>query len=301
MAFIKHAALWPNGYVPYEIDTSNFPADPAVRDNILNAINDAIQHWRNNTSIEIQPRQEESGYIIFRNGVGCSSRVGYSGRGQFIACDLASPGFGTSSVIHEIGHAVGLYHEQSRGDRDAYVDIEWDNIHDNKEHNFEIETNGLVDGPYDYLSMMHYPSTTTNTEFAIDTSKPIITCKPSACPANMGNVSALSVGDIETVNFTYANARWVDGASDGVTAKLLNARTHGTRWQLVNHGGFTYLRCMNNNFHSGNNQRWLDGASDGVTVKLVDGQTHGTRWRIVTEGGFTYFRSMNNNTALSEY
>lgn len=39
-------------------------------------------------------------------------------------------------IIHELMHACGFWHEQSRPDRDNYVSVLWDNIIPGMEFNF---------------------------------------------------------------------------------------------------------------------------------------------------------------------
>ena len=75
------------------------------------------------------------------------------------------PGYGCVSigtVVHEMLHAAGFWHEQSRPDRDQHVSILWENISPGREDNFarysraEVSTLSL---PYDTESVMHYSAT----------------------------------------------------------------------------------------------------------------------------------------------
>ena len=78
------------------------------------------------------------------------------------------------TIMHEFMHALGLYHMQSRPDRDNYVEIKWDNIQSGKEGNFQKCDSCLTyDVGYDAKSFMHYRSY----YFAIDNSKPTIESK----------------------------------------------------------------------------------------------------------------------------
>ena len=96
--------------------------------------------------------------LAFFSVYSCCSFVGYTGYKQPLVLGL-NDCFTFSTIVHEIGHAIGFYHEQSRHDRDDYVVIHWDNIKQYKDGNFrklnkdEATTLGL---PYDVHSVMHY-------------------------------------------------------------------------------------------------------------------------------------------------
>lgn len=88
----------------------------------------------------------------------CSSDIGRNGGRQYIdlttGCARSHP-----IIMHEIGHVLGLWHEQSRPDRDSYVTILWQNIITSKRHNFEKRNEKHIDyqgSEYDYGSIMHY-------------------------------------------------------------------------------------------------------------------------------------------------
>lgn len=61
------------------------------------------------------------------------------------------------TIIHEIGHSVGFWHEMSRPDRDDVLSVLWDNIDEIHIQNFQIENEINSRGfPYDPYSIMHY-------------------------------------------------------------------------------------------------------------------------------------------------
>ena len=68
-------------------------------------------------------------------------------------------------IIHEMGHAIGFQHEQTRPDRNAFVTINSANIQSGVEYNFrQYSTNqvGTFNIPYDYSSVMHYSQYVSN-------------------------------------------------------------------------------------------------------------------------------------------
>lgn len=60
-------------------------------------------------------------------------------------------------ICHELAHALGIIHEQSRSARDTYVTINYANILSGYEPNFDIVPGSLNKGSYDFDSFMHYP------------------------------------------------------------------------------------------------------------------------------------------------
>lgn len=98
--------------------------------------------------------------IIKGTDNGCSAAVGRRGGRQDM--NLQSPGcMGIGTVMHELIHALGFYHEHSRPDRSQHVFILYENIVPGLEHAFDVFSPSRVTTfniPYDQLSIMHYPA-----------------------------------------------------------------------------------------------------------------------------------------------
>lgn len=64
------------------------------------------------------------------------------------------PNAGT--LRHEVLHAIGLWHEQSRSDRDSFVTVNTQCIQSGQTSQFDIQSGATTVGPYDFNSIMHY-------------------------------------------------------------------------------------------------------------------------------------------------
>ncbi|MGE0978311.1 M12 family metallopeptidase [Bacillus thuringiensis] len=189
---------------------------------------DAISHWKQFTLIRFVERTDESDYVVFEPGDGCSSTViGRLGGKQYI---YLSDNCSTGSIIHEIGHAVGLFHEQCRWDRDNFIKINWGNIIDGYAPQFERGgLQGEDIGPYDYNSIMQYGADafSKNGKLTIETIPPGIP---------IGQRNGLSAGDIATVSTLYHGPSWVGDFNKHGMTEVLFFSPSTQEWEL---GTFT--------------------------------------------------------------
>jgi astacin (peptidase family M12A) len=186
---------WPKRTVPYVID----PDVPNPK-----RVTDAIAHWHQKTTIYFKPRAAtDKNYMrVKRDQSGCAAEVGMRGGEQTLilrdSCTLGN-------IIHELGHAVGLWHEQSRADRATFVEIVFTNIQPPYRHNFDQHiADGIDLNEYDYGSIMHYPLKAPS--FAENPFNPVIKpLKPVPEGVKIGQRDALSAGDVKAVETMYAD------------------------------------------------------------------------------------------------
>lgn len=192
---------WTYGIVPFEI-SNDFPEGSEGRKEILLAINE-INGRTNCSFIE---RTSQQNYVVFvYDEKWCQSFVGMLGGRQEIRCAIGK-NFKAGSLIHEVLHCLGFYHEHQRPDRNEWIKIIKENI--KRLSDFEILNPSIVEtiDEYDFSSIMHYPRRIVNANLvnniSIDTIEPI---KPLPLETILGQRGSLSAKDVAAINQLYPN------------------------------------------------------------------------------------------------
>ncbi len=185
-----NANLWTNGVVPYAFD-ANVDSTNQAR------ARQAMDDWEAVADVTFVPRTAETNYVHVFSGTGNWSYVGMIGGKQNLSIYNWTYEF---IIAHELGHALTIWHEQSRSDRDTYVQINWGNITSGKEGNFNIH-NTVWDtdvGTYDFDSCMHYGAYSFSSN-----GQPTIETQPAYSGASFGQRTHLSVGDAGAMAIIY--------------------------------------------------------------------------------------------------
>ena len=182
-------SFWPKvggvAQVPYVVTQGNDAVAPAIAQ--YNAQLAGV--------IQFVARGTEADYVDFDldpddfSGSG-ESAVGRVGGRQAIGGSILA---NQATLLHEMGHATGLWHEQSRRDRDAFVTIAQANVIKTLAPNFDVQASDVqAFGLYDRQSIMHYiPFTfSKNGEPTIETVPPGI---------RLSDLGALSAGDLDAI------------------------------------------------------------------------------------------------------
>lgn len=182
--------LWDSPEIPYQIKATLPNPERIER---------AIAYLRKFSRVNFVPYQGQKDAVLFEEGTEhCLSALGRLGGVQPIRL---SDNCDTQAVLHEMMHTLGFIHEQSRPDRDQYVEVVWENIEEKYRSQFDLVpgffSDILADSDFDYRSIMLYRPH----DFAI--TPDLITLKTKKADPVDPIPYGLSSGDLKRLNRLY--------------------------------------------------------------------------------------------------
>lgn len=203
---------WPNGVIPYDISAITDVEDQKVITDAMHTLMYGVGTPMSNTTqrktcVYFRPRTSaDTTYFNIQYGTGCSASVGYVTNQPLRMTLQKNEGpqktgcFYSRVIQHELLHVTGFFHEQSRPDRDDFLEIHLENVEPAMQHNFNKYVWGSTaynqGAPYDYASIMHYGTTA----FSINGQQTMI---PRKTGATIGDAEQLSPMDIAEVRHLY--------------------------------------------------------------------------------------------------
>lgn len=186
------AAMWPGGVVPYEFAANVTAAQQT-------AMSLAMQQLEGAAHVHFVPRGAEADYVSIRASSLNSSAVGRVGGLQV----LHIAGWQHWTMVHELMHVLGFWHEHQRPDRDQYVAVQFNNVLPAQGYDFQIVPTGRMFGAYDFDSLLHF-----GTYEASSNSQPTLLVLPpnQQQQTAIGQRTHLSPGDLDALRLTYGSS-----------------------------------------------------------------------------------------------